>query len=423
MRFILMTPTVMTRPERPRYQTFSLAVLGWIAVFSSAAWLGGTVAVAESPDLLDLASGAVVLSQSSEYSESWAALMLLDGTAELGWCSKNKAPFPHEIVIELPGTVAFQSLGFDNRNAQEGSNPGISARQVEIWLSAVSSVMGFKKVAELELPQKDVLDFKMPTGAEGRWLKLVIRSNWGEPSYTELMELSATGRLTPDAEPPPLAGVYRTNYNLMLFEQDGSQVYGCYDHDGGTLTGTTDGRVVQFEWREDQGTQIGTAVMVLSADGETLNGLWYEDGAYRGLWKGPKAESGVRPKCTVRAGKAVEQALKESGHAILYGIHFDVDSDRLRGDSEPVLRQVLASLENLKDLSLIVEGHTDSTGGADHNRDLARRRAASVVRWLVEHGIAAERLEAQGFGADRPVADNATAQGRALNRRVELRRP
>jgi OOP family OmpA-OmpF porin len=67
-----------------------------------------------------------------------------------------------------------------------------------------------------------------------------------------------------------------------------------------------------------------------------------------------------------------------------------------------------------------VDGHTDSRGSDAHNLDLSQRRAAAVRQYLVGHGIAPERLEAQGFGESKPVADNDTAHGMALNRRVEL---
>ena len=76
------------------------------------------------------------------------------------------------------------------------------------------------------------------------------------------------------------------------------------------------------------------------------------------------------------------------------------------------------------DWKLLVDGHTDAIGGADSNLDLSRRRAAAVKAALVgRYGVAAGRLATDGFGQSRPKADNDTAFGRALNRRVELRRP
>jgi len=69
-----------------------------------------------------------------------------------------------------------------------------------------------------------------------------------------------------------------------------------------------------------------------------------------------------------------------------------------------------------------VEGHTDSRGGWLYNLRLSQRRATSVVRWLVQHGgVDPSRLEPHGFGLDRPIADNATPEGRQKNRRVEFR--
>jgi outer membrane protein OmpA-like peptidoglycan-associated protein len=69
---------------------------------------------------------------------------------------------------------------------------------------------------------------------------------------------------------------------------------------------------------------------------------------------------------------------------------------------------------------IVVEGHTDSQGGAPYNQDLSQRRAQSVRDYLVTRGIAADRVTSQGFGLTRPIADNATAEGRANNRRVEI---
>ena len=69
---------------------------------------------------------------------------------------------------------------------------------------------------------------------------------------------------------------------------------------------------------------------------------------------------------------------------------------------------------------IVVEGHTDSQGAAAFNQDLSQHRAESVRAYLVSHGIAADRVTAQGFGPSRSVSDNATAEGRANNRRVEI---
>lgn len=116
----------------------------------------------------------------------------------------------------------------------------------------------------------------------------------------------------------------------------------------------------------------------------------------------------------------LERAIQQTGSATVYGIHFDTDSARLRPDSMPALNAVLGLLNNHPSSRWIIAGHTDNQGSAPHNQMLSENRASSVIAWLKAHGVDAGRLIAQGFGATRPVADNATANGRALNRRVEV---
>lgn len=68
-----------------------------------------------------------------------------------------------------------------------------------------------------------------------------------------------------------------------------------------------------------------------------------------------------------------------------------------------------------------VEGHTDSVGSEVYNQALSQRRAESVASYLINHGVSSSRLEAKGLGESNPIADNSTEDGRALNRRVELK--
>jgi len=70
--------------------------------------------------------------------------------------------------------------------------------------------------------------------------------------------------------------------------------------------------------------------------------------------------------------------------------------------------------------SAVVRGYTDSTGNPAHNLQLSQRRAQAVVDYLVAHGVSSSQLRSEGFGADNPVASNATAAGRAQNRRVTI---
>jgi outer membrane protein OmpA-like peptidoglycan-associated protein len=117
----------------------------------------------------------------------------------------------------------------------------------------------------------------------------------------------------------------------------------------------------------------------------------------------------------------LRQQLEQSGSVAIYGIHFDTASSKLRPDSLTSLETVLQLIKGRKGSHWIIGGHTDNQGGAAYNLDLSEARAKSVVAWLTAHGVAANSLVAQGFGLTRPVADNGTESGRALNRRVEVK--
>jgi len=116
----------------------------------------------------------------------------------------------------------------------------------------------------------------------------------------------------------------------------------------------------------------------------------------------------------------LDKSIGESGSAEIYGVHFDTGSATLRPDSTAALENVLGLINERTDSRWVISGHTDNQGATDLNLKLSQSRAASVIAWLVAHGVAASRLSPQGFGASRPLADNSTEAGRALNRRVEM---
>ncbi len=102
-------------------------------------------------------------------------------------------------------------------------------------------------------------------------------------------------------------------------------------------------------------------------------------------------------------------------------INFDTGKSTIRAESKRILDEIAAVLKAHGELKRIrVEGHTDNVGGQAYNLDLSERRARAVVEALTGRGIARERLAAAGFGFARPIASNATAFGRAKNRRVEF---
>jgi outer membrane protein OmpA-like peptidoglycan-associated protein len=102
-------------------------------------------------------------------------------------------------------------------------------------------------------------------------------------------------------------------------------------------------------------------------------------------------------------------------------VEFETDSAKLLDSSTGILIAVLNVLQEHPELTkVLVEGHTDNVGGAVYNKGLSERRAKSVVKWLVDHGIDQTRLLDAGFGLTRPIDTNDTAAGRQRNRRVEF---
>jgi outer membrane protein OmpA-like peptidoglycan-associated protein len=124
---------------------------------------------------------------------------------------------------------------------------------------------------------------------------------------------------------------------------------------------------------------------------------------------------------TVKAADMAD-ALATKGSIDLYGIYFDTDKALVKPDSKPTLDEIASLLKIDRSLKLEVSGHTDNTGTAAHNLVLSQQRAAAVVAALVADGIDPTRLVPKGYGDTKPVAPNTTDEGKAKNRRVELRK-
>jgi len=101
------------------------------------------------------------------------------------------------------------------------------------------------------------------------------------------------------------------------------------------------------------------------------------------------------------------------------GIKFEFDKDILRPSSKPVLARAIAVLQKYPEVRIEISGHTDSTGMITRS-EISARRARAVKKYLVEHGVLADRIESRGAGPDEPVDTNKTAAGRAKNRRIEF---
>lgn len=174
------------------------------------------------------------------------------------------------------------------------------------------------------------------------------------------------------------------------------------------------------------GAAIGAAAGALSGDGSTSR----RDRALIGAAVGAAAGAGVgaymdRQEQQLRnnlQGSRIE--IDRRGDDIVLNmpssVTFGFDSAELTSDARSALNEVANVLTQYTDTRVNIAGHTDSTGDASYNQRLSERRAQSVGSYLSQNGVSSMRLNTMGYGANQPVASNATEQGRAQNRRVEI---
>jgi OOP family OmpA-OmpF porin len=154
------------------------------------------------------------------------------------------------------------------------------------------------------------------------------------------------------------------------------------------------------------------------------------DGVYDYLDKCPGTPAGVKvdqdgcpppvvQKAVPQAASAMETAIVERGRVTL-NVEFDTAKSTIRKSSNEEIAKLAAVLKKFTDLKILIEGHTDNVGSAKYNEKLSQQRADAIKKNLVEkYGIEASRLSTKGYGLTKPVASNATKEGRQKNRRVE----
>ena len=173
----------------------------------------------------------------------------------------------------------------------------------------------------------------------------------------------------------------------------------------------------------------GTVLFIDKNSNRFVNGKLVKDG--KEIWvQAEKGNGKIWLTIVEKAGMAQDivanadafgNDIKSTGHATVYGIYFDTGKSEVKSESQAALQEVAKLLSGDPDLKLLVVGHTDSMGQFDANMKLSQARAEAVVQALTRsHGVAANRLKAEGAGPIAPVVTNRTEEGRAKNRRVEL---
>lgn len=397
----------------------------FVAIAASVALVASGSAQQPVINLAAFASGALIESSTSDYGGGWEARWITDEAPDTGWSSEQGKAGPFVIVLSLPDRSEIRSLEFDTAKTE---NDARAAKDIDVTISDTSATTGFAQVASVSLKSgADKQVFPVSAPARGRWIKLTIKTNHGDSDYSQLMEFRALGSpITRTPMPTNLSGTYSSDsYGDFHLQQTGAALSGCYEHSEGLVQGGAESALMRLTWHES-GNRSGPAIMVLKRDGKSFEGWWTDVGGthWNPNWD-LKKKSDTIGSCphwdlTARSGNVVATELGNEGRVRLYGINFDVDSDRLRADAAPAIEQLVNALKSNPGWNVTIEGHTDSTGAAARNQQLSDLRAVAVKNALVAAGIAAGRLTTTGLGQTKPIASNDTEVGRAQNRRVEV---
>lgn len=405
----------------------SVVIGAALALWASSAF--AQEASAPKPEEINLfaLTQAALVEKEPPAASGWDATKLTDDSPATGWANEDGGKPPFEIVISLPERSEIRRFEFDTDQTE---NPERSAKDVDI-LIADTATGAYKPVMSVALEdKKDHQSFAPPAPVTGQWVKLVVRTNHGDPKYWEIMEARAFGTMLTATPAPNVSGTYESDeFGKFHLQQDGAQLIGCYDHKNGLVQGGLENHLMRLTWNENDGTAAsGPALMILARDGKSFRGFWGHDGDARleGLWNLKKLSDqiGSCPHWSPKGANAniVATSLAKEGRVRLYGINFDTNIDTPRADAKPTLEQLLDAMKTNPEWKITIEGHTDSVGTEAKNQDLSDRRAASIKAYLVKGGIDESRLKSVGFGQSKPIASNDSDMGRAQNRRVEVAR-
>ncbi|PIE45091.1 MAG: cell envelope biogenesis protein OmpA [Gammaproteobacteria bacterium] len=181
---------------------------------------------------------------------------------------------------------------------------------------------------------------------------------------------------------------------------------------------------------DNQRTAVGAGVGAVLG-GVVGHQIHHKNGRYVGAVLGALA-GGAIARYMDNQQQALEKALRSSGISVVRvdqktiklvlpnAITFAVDSANVKGGVRGYLSSIAAVVNKYNKTAVHTLGHADSTGDASYNMSLSQRRAESVANYLAGQGVVRGRIVATGYGESYPIASNATRQGRAQNRRVEI---
>ncbi len=441
-----------------------------IAVCLAFAWVP---ALAQQPtNLAASANGGSLVAFGGHYNESeWRAVNLIDGSAQSGWAAPNQ--FPQAVIIAFQNhRLARVEDVLINPYTRENANNWV--KEVEVLVSQDHPFRSFRSLGKFTLANEGRNQlFPIQEPVQARYLKVIFHSNYGG-GYMECGEIQVMGSLLGEAGSGPgyvnLAAAasgaavesYSSQYNdadwaaANLLAEDGlggwagknaeSQEIVIALPESAQITDVAVNNYVRERsdnWAKEVEIAVSTSSpykgfvpvgrLVMPPIGD-LHGLRLETPVtaryvrffFRSNHGGPYMEAG-RVRVYSASGDSPEKAsvaqqLEKTGRAVIHEIHFATNSAEILPESERVLQEIAQFMSQNPTMQLMIEGHTDSVGGPEFNRELSSRRAESVKTWLVHQaGVDSQRLNTVGYGLEQPVADNSTEQGRAQNRRVELK--
>ena len=142
----------------------------------------------------------------------------------------------------------------------------------------------------------------------------------------------------------------------------------------------------------------------------------------------PEPEPEPEPEPVQAIKEVIQEAVKEEKKEFTIDFEkianqslFEFNSDKISEDNHAGLDVVAKFLQETPNVTVKIEGHTDNIGSQEYNQDLSERRAKSVAKYLIDKGVEEDRITTEGFGFSKPIASNKTAEGRAKNRRTEMK--
>jgi outer membrane protein OmpA-like peptidoglycan-associated protein len=345
-------------------------------------------------NLLSLEAGTVIVQAPASWGGTWTPEALADGDPATGWCNAVGTRAPYAFVYELEQRSMLGALEVNNSNTEESSNPGCSANGIEVWVSSSGPNEGFTKVTSVALKKGGSLRAVLPKETMARWVKLIIPGNFGDPRYTELMEVSLTGHALEPSPQKNLSGTWRLDGGGTLrLSGDGASLTGCalFPNEVWTVKGMGHGRAATLNWVHEAAG--GSATIAIADDG-TLKGRWRGDVSGSGSWAGTKrAEAELDCRTALEDQRFARRLNAETLGVTLTGVTFDVGTDELRLEA----RNELLALERLLTANpslrarLLVLGRSSEAAPDELKR--CERRAQKLLTHLQRAGVPASAVD------------------------------